>query len=159
VTPLATLAEPEVADPSSGVRISDNPHRPERIRVAIRVEDGRKVPWWSHAVEERLERLVNLEPNWNSHGAQPPKPEAIFLAVRIIASLLRADDARLVPQIVPTWPGGLQLEWHLQPADIEISIDPRNAVWAYISTQEGSEDGPLTQMEEKVAAILTQVVN
>jgi hypothetical protein len=110
-------------------------------------------------VEERLEQLLALNANWNGHDARPLRPDAVLIGVRVIASLLGSDEGRPLPQIVPTWQGGLQLEWHLDPGDIEITVDPRSAVWAYVSEQDGFEDGSLTEMEGRVSAILSRAAN
>lgn len=154
MTPLTTLPTPEVSDPSADIRITDSPLTPRRVAVAIQLPRGEPEPWWARAVEDRLENLAHLESNWNGHGAQPPRPEAILIGVRVIASLLGTHQGWPLPQIVPTWQGGLQLEWHLHPADIEITVDPRDAVWAYLSDHHSSVDGPLTEMEARVSEIL-----
>lgn len=155
MTPLATLAEKELIDPASSLRVSDNANSPDRITVAIRLSNGHRSPWWAAPIESRLEQLVNLETDWNSHGARRVSAEAVYLAVRVIASLLALDERRPMPQVVATWQGGLQLEWHLQNSDVEITIDPGGSVWAYLAGDDGTEeDGALTEMEGKVSAIL-----
>jgi hypothetical protein len=156
MTPLATLPRNAVANPSVDIRITESSFTPGRVDVAIRVAEGEPDPWWAKAVEERLEHLAQLNNNWNSHGARQPRAEAILIGVRVIAALLGSHENWALPQIVPTWNGGLQLEWHLQPGDIEITIDPRDAVWAYLSQPNLMIDGPLTELESRVSEVLDQ---
>jgi hypothetical protein len=159
MTPLATLPRNAVSNPSVDIRITESPFSPRRVDVAIRVAEGEPEPWWAKPVEERLELLSHLQNDWNSHGARQPREEAVLIGVRVIASLLGSHENWPLPQIVPTWQGGLQLEWHLQAGDVEITVDPRDAVWAYLTHQNITVDGPLTELESRVSEVLGQAAH
>jgi hypothetical protein len=158
VTAMSTLAKTEVSDPSSDVRVSYNPLDPARqVRLIIHAaEHPAEQPWWAPEVEARLQHLATLDDDWNSHGAMRPQPESMLLAVRIIAALVGHEAGRPLPQIVPTRHGGLQLEWHVPGAKVEITTDPGDAVWAYVTIDGANEDGPLTEQEANVIQILNQ---
>lgn len=158
MTAMATLPTNALSDPSGSVRITFSsldpaPHLQFGLQSS---EAGAIFPWWVPAVETRLQQLVSLEDNWNSHGARPTLPSSMLLAVRVIASLVGNQPGRPLPQIVPTRDGGLQLEWHLPEAQIEISIDLADAVWAYVTDDNGVDDGALTDKETAVLRILDQ---
>jgi hypothetical protein len=155
---MSTLAKTEVNDPSRDVRVSYNPLDSARlVRLIIHAaEYPAKQPWWAPEVEARLQQLATLDDDWNSHGAVRPQPESMLLAVRIIAALVGSEAGRPLPQIVPTRHGGLQLEWHLPGGEVEITTDPGDAVWAYVTTNGANADGPLTEQEANVVQILNQ---
>lgn len=158
MTAMATLSTSEVSDPSSDVRVSYNPLDPSRrVRLIIRSgEHPLEQQWWAPEIEARLQHLAVLDDDWNSHGAMRPQPESMLLAVRIIAALVGSEAGRPLPQIVPSRHGGLQLEWHLPQGQVEITTDPGDAVWAYVTIDGTNADGPLTEHEANIIQILKQ---
>lgn len=90
---------------------------PRRLRVVLPVT----CPEWFKQAVTRLEDLLNLQPNWDSYGANPVNPEIAMYAINLLFELM--DDALPMPSIVPTNRGGIQLEWHTRRGDLEIDIE------------------------------------
>lgn len=117
-------------------------------------------PWWLQAVSERLEHLArNTGPNWNSHGAREIQPGAVYLLARVLVAIMGAEPRRPLPNIVPTFRGGLQLEWHTGDADLEIDIDPRGII--EVSFEDWREQtewaGTLGEREDAVRTTLDKM--
>ena len=64
---------------------------------------------------EKLESFRELKPGWNSYGA-PVISEASIEAAKAFLRLA---------QPVPTSLGGVQIEWHLKEADIELVFNAK----------------------------------
>jgi hypothetical protein len=113
------------------------------------------MPW----AREQLNEMSELEPDWDSYGADPIAPRAIALAT----DLLRLVDERLSgvafeqsrPQIVaPRADGGVQIEWGTSPFLIAVHADPSgNLGYLYKDRQ-----GEITRYEEKQSASWDQIL-
>lgn len=75
---------------------------------------------WRKSAFDRLSALGSLRPNWDSYGAAPVSIHAITKAARLLHWL--ADREAPAPQIVATADGGVQIEWHVKNADVELDI-------------------------------------
>ncbi|MGQ0680430.1 MAG: hypothetical protein ACT4OM_12375 [Actinomycetota bacterium] len=117
------LADPTDADP---FKVKVHPGNDGLIRDAI-----------SH-----IQRLVSLEPDWDSYGAQPLQPSAASSAVKLISAVTSAGAP--LPLIVPTPQGGIQLEWHSCDADLELEITSGGIVEVFVQFPDGQTwEGPL----------------
>src|SRR5438552_408831 len=79
-------------------------------------------PEWLTQCDATLDELLALPPNWNSYEAAAVRPSAIRTAKHLLAKVIRSNTPQ--PAIVPTIPGGVQLEWHTHGIDLEIEIVP-----------------------------------
>ncbi len=118
-----------------------------------------KPPRWMKRVVDRLEHLVNLPVGWNGYGAPSIAPDAAAAALNVVVALDRGDD--LLPSIVPTQDGGVQLEWHRGDIDLELEIDASGSVdlW-YMDESTGKEREeslPLSDAIPEIDALLTIV--
>lgn len=76
-------------------------------------------PWLRDAVA-RVSHLTALRPNWDSYGARPIDATS---ATRVVGFLLdHAYGGLSAPSVVPMTDGGVQIEWHRQGIDLEISF-------------------------------------
>jgi hypothetical protein len=101
--------------------------------------------WWLKEVGDRLQTLVALPANWNSHGARRVTVQAVRTALVVLVNVMAANSR--MPTIVPTVRGGLQLEWHGGGIDLEIEVDHTGggAEVAFEDTETEIElDEPLT---------------
>jgi hypothetical protein len=86
------------------------------------IPSSTRPPAWYDEVAARLRHLLSLRPDWDSYGADEIAPNAAARALELLSRLL-GEQSR-PPDIVPSPDGGLQLEWHLPTADLEIEIPP-----------------------------------
>lgn len=128
---------------------------PRRVVVTVQPCDEEvEPPRWLHQLADRFRRLHALGPNWNSHGAKQVQPEALVLAVRVLVAI--ATDPLPLPAVIPTFGGGVQLEWHDAAVDLEIEVDPLGSVEAWFRDRiEGREwEGDLGEREADARAAL-----
>jgi hypothetical protein len=70
-----------------------------------------------------IDALTALAPNWDSYGGKPMTAVALDAAKQVIRGMEDVDGAKS-PQVVPTSPGGVQLEWVRKDFDLEIELRP-----------------------------------
>lgn len=66
-------------------------------------------PEWVRLVVQRLKHLANLQAGWAGTGSQRIDLHVLVRAFAIIVDVT-PKDVRYIPDIVPTLPGGVQLE-------------------------------------------------
>lgn len=96
-------------------------HRRVHLGRGYGIEIPPNAPPWIFQVLPRLKHLLTLGPNWDSYGARPIEPMAVFEAIYFLHAAMPCQGQP--PQIVPTVSGGLQLEWHTGVADLEVEVD------------------------------------
>lgn len=79
-------------------------------------------------------RAATSRPGWD---AWPVDPRILDLATHLLAGIWHrtAKESRVVlcPQVFPLHLGGLQLEWHADNDDVEITVDRSDVVGLYWS--------------------------
>lgn len=88
------------------------------------------LPPWVSSVEESLLRIAALGPGWDGEQAEPMSWRALDSALMVLVETMSNDTVS--PQIVPTYDGGLQLEWHCAGVDLEVYIQPNGQVSAWL---------------------------
>lgn len=69
---------------------------------------------------EKLNELRRLTAsNWSA-GAKPIDMSAIKSTLELLTKILVNDTPP--PSVVPTWDGGVQVEWHCNGVDLEIEV-------------------------------------
>jgi hypothetical protein len=103
-------------------------HIPIRLRTPRSLPGLEQVavPTWVQPVLDRLSELAALPQDWDSYGALPVARQSVEMALSALSAIM-SEGAEL-PWIVPLPSGGLQLEWHRADSDIEIALDPVDAV-------------------------------
>jgi hypothetical protein len=84
---------------------------------------SKSTPPWLTQVTQRLERLISLPEGWNGYGSPAVRQTAAASALRMLLALRRGRPD-LLPSLVPTHLGGIQLEWHHGDIDLEAEILP-----------------------------------
>jgi hypothetical protein len=83
-----------------------------------------QTPVWAMPTIEAMANLLMTD-SWNS-GGKRTKRAAV---VNILEVLIEVLDSRTpAPYVVPTWSGGVQVEWHRNNVDFEIESDPQGAI-------------------------------
>ena len=81
---------------------------------------------WFNPIRDAVYELLNLPNNWDSYGAAPVKHEYAVSAVELLHIIM--DQRTPVPAVVPTAPGGIQIEWHTNGIDLEIEIESTSRI-------------------------------
>lgn len=105
--------------------LTDTPAHRRRLRSSFDcgqfvVETADPEPAWIGPTLQSLAEVLRLRPNWDTYGGNPVDPRCAEAALGLAFRTLRDDTA--APSIVPTSPGGLQLEWHAGGVDLEIEF-------------------------------------
>jgi hypothetical protein len=146
VTAGDSLTERMVSTRSRGRTLADPTTLTGRRRVArldfeqgtIVVEYPDNEPAWMWRALTALQRILALENDWDSYGARPIQARAAVTALRVLVLIMQ--DTSLAPTVVPTSPGGIQLEWHGTGTDLEINVSPDGEAWASFSSTPTDEE-------------------
>lgn len=77
-----------------------------------------------------INKLLSLNPGWDTYGGLPASEAAARKAVNIISRLI--SQAARPPAIVPVSDGGVQLEWHNNNWDVEIEVHPDGNISTFV---------------------------
>ncbi len=98
-------------------------------------------------------RLLALPPNWDARGGEPLDLEIVRNAVPVIAALALSASATV--ELFGRPDGGLQAEWHLGHADVEIEFDVEGDVVALVRDESGdSQAGFFDAMQHRIRHVL-----
>ena len=107
---------------------------------------------WLIPTVEKLNELRRLTAsNWSA-GAKPIDISAINSMLELLTNILPNDAPP--PTVVPTWDGGVQVEWHRNGIDLEIEVSAdRESEYYFFDHQsneeiEGEAPGNLDQLSE-----------
>lgn len=122
---------------------------PERAADYVELEN---------AVRGRLDELSQLEVGWDGADARPVDRLALDHAWRLAEQSIRADLP--APELFPVPDGGVQLEWHAGPVELEVEIEPgaRAVVFVCDDEQSGQQiDGELPEDASRFALALARL--
>ncbi|SJM33030.1 MAG: hypothetical protein E5Y10_24995 [Mesorhizobium sp.] len=71
-------------------------------------------------VKRQMEELLRLSPGWDGYNGIPSTSDNIYFAISVLEST--CGPTAPAPQIVPGASGDLQIEWHVDNADIELHV-------------------------------------
>jgi hypothetical protein len=113
---------------------------------------------WKRDLSKRLVDILALPQNWDSYGAPQLTFQAFYAALNTLDALM--TPRRLIPDIVPTSRGGVQIEWHDKGIDLEVEIEPEGSVIAYLEDPQRPEalEGHLQDMNDAVSAALDHLI-
>jgi hypothetical protein len=123
-------------DPQPSVKVAIE--LPEEGEVYLFSLNPRLLP-----VVERLAALEKLEENWSSYGSKQIKRRALVDTLKFLTAL---DDTAPIPSIVPTFSGGIQIEWNYAENGIEVEWVGANK-FEYYSELDGVEDEGVWDIE------------
>jgi hypothetical protein len=113
-----------------------------RVKYNVKVPTSDEDATWKRDLAKRLAEFMTLPEDWDSHGAPQLSFEIFFAALKNLESMMTPET--LLPDVVPTVRGGIQIEWHDRGIDVEVEVEPDKPVGVYIaeadavSGQEGS---------------------
>lgn len=111
-------------------------------------------PVWQAQVEQRIAELKLLKEGWDGAAAKPVDRHVAGYALELLESLCAWDTKP--PAIVPMFNGGLQIEWHTNGVDVEISIARPYEAELFIEYLEDDQEieRPLQADDQELAAAL-----
>jgi hypothetical protein len=93
---------------------------------------------WIMSARQRLNELAGLAPGWDGAIARAVGSTQISSALGFLASELVAHlDTK--PDVVPTYDGGLLIEWHTEKVDLIIELGPDGASFYACDNEANSE--------------------
>ena len=111
-----------------------------------------RTPRWLNKMLDDLAILLRLPSDWDHYGAKAVDPQSALATAKFLLAVLSEDC--LLPKLVPTVAGNVQLEWHTDAADLEIEVGPQGPSSAYFFNRRTGEE-----WEEETTADLTSIVN
>jgi hypothetical protein len=100
---------------------------------------GYYAPEFDSRVNQELDRLASLPPNWDREGAPRIAPSIIEAARAFISCL--PEDIATIPAVVPSAAGNLQFEWTAGRRSLELEIEtPATIHYLKWDPEEGMEE-------------------
>lgn len=115
-------------------------HRaPDQSGKVIPLESPRaeRLPQWLPEVVERINHLARLHTPAAADAPAPPTEAAATSALDAIRKVMWFETP--TPAVVPMYDGGLQLEWHAEDVDIELTVKPSGERHVWIEAASGLE--------------------
>ena len=88
-------------------------------------------PSWLYPILKQIKSLDQLPPDWDSYGGAALTFEAALASLDFLTRYL--PEPAVEPSIVPSSTGGLQLEWHRNAGDMEVTFSPDGSFTAFFS--------------------------
>ena len=109
-------------------------------------------PGFEQHINEELDRLAALGPNWDREGA-PAIDRGIIEAARAFVARLPKNCAT-IPSVVPSAAGTLQFEWNTDSRSLELEIEtPSRIHYLKWHPEEGIEDEDLFDIHDTEQAV------
>jgi hypothetical protein len=89
-------------------------------RPSATIFGQQNVSKWEHVAARRIPELMALPSGWDGYGGKPLARATAYIAINLMAQICRENTPS--PSLVPMSGGGVQIEWHLGPIDLEISV-------------------------------------
>lgn len=116
------------------------------------------LPSWIVSTLTSGGKLLALPIDWDRNGA--PRIEAAAIQIALDALCLVMDDKSSLPEWTPTRDGGVQLDWHENGIDLEISFDAGSsdgyAVFVDHEAKIPEWDGTVTSRLDSLRQILRE---
>lgn len=109
-------------------------------------------------VSQRLRELSALEAGWDGEDARTVDPSALVTAGQVIAQAIIAGLPE--PELFPVPDGGVQVEWHAGPVELEVEIEPdqRGIVFVCDDEQAGQQiDGELPADQSRFSLAIARL--
>jgi hypothetical protein len=161
--PIAT--SPEIEDIQTALRISDYLNQSRQVDISKKYSLGssekRLLDYISDLaltlrfvpLEQKLVRMSDLRPNWDTYGAEPPSDNSKYRAQSILAFLLQK---KVVPtDIVASSEGGVAISF--TSANNYADIECLNSGEILAVTVAGREEPNVWEVEASEAAIAQTV--
>ena len=110
---------------------------------------------WFYPTLQAIAALPWRTDNWSS-GATRTQAAAIAYMLETLLKVL--DSQTPPPAVVPTWNGGVQVEWHRNGIDLEIEVAPEGGIEYFFKSPaeecEGLISDDLSQLSEYARTVI-----
>lgn len=127
------------------------------FRISI---ESSSVPHWLEISLKQVGNLMLLPGNWDFQGAPPVHLTAVQAAMDTLTQFM--DPNATSPQWTPTPSGGVQLDWHQNAIDLEITVENGSDSYAVFSDHGDSNaewDGPVNDNLGRLRQIVDTRLN
>ena len=103
----------------------------EKDLNSVRELPGQGIGWttsdvWFMPIRNSINELLSMPADWNSYGSSRVERGFAASAANLLQTVMDAQTP--VPSIVPTAPGGIQIEWHIKGIDLEIEVESTSRI-------------------------------
>ena len=145
VVPSNTLPLPDIATHYVGRRFEGRANRWQELH---------KTNWFNPTLQA-MAALPWRTDNWTSGGKRTQRA-AVANMLSLLAKIL--DNRTPPPNVVPTWRGGVQVEWHRNSVYLEIEADPHEEMEYFFKSSTEENEGQawsnLDRLTEYVRALI-----
>lgn len=96
------------------------------------------VPDWLESAVSQLNGVARLAENWDSYGAPRVHQRTIQHTLQLLLQIMEPGVA--APRILATSSGGVELGWHEQGKELEITVDAPFRGEIYFCDEEADEE-------------------
>ena len=93
---------------------------------------------WFNPTRQAMDSLPWDTDDWTI-GGKRTQSAAVYGLFTLLVKVL--DSRTPPPSVVPTWKGGVQVEWHRNNVDFEIEADPQGEVEYFFSSFKEEDEG------------------
>ena len=131
------------------------PYDSQRPVLCLNVSSElRSRPWFGETFT-RLRTLQELGENWNGYGEKAVHRNAVKRALNVLEAIGTEGPA---PWVVPTFEGGLQLEWTGNEYEIEVDIPPEGSASVLIVDPNNTETEHSVGSQSEIWATLRELI-
>ncbi len=123
------------------------------LRLTV-LSELRARPWFGETFT-RFQTLLKLGENWNGYGEKAVHENAVKRALNVLEAIGTEGPA---PWVVPTFEGGLQLEWTGNDYEIEVDIPPEGSASVLIVGPNNTETEHSVGSQSEVWATLRELI-
>ena len=109
-------------------------------------------PSWIDKTIENMKELLSLPENWDSYGVPTISLYSVGYALQGLFKIMESNT--LLPIVVPTSHGGIQLEWHTRGIDLELETTPLGNINVFAIDQKNG-----TEWEGELSTRILEVNN
>ena len=111
-----------------------------------------RTKWFTHT----FDAMVGL---FRGPSTRSPSRVQLKLVARMLTILIEILDGQTPPpSVVPTWEGGLQVEWHRNGVDLEVEIAPNGHIEYFFASPDVECEGDAWDEIESLAEYAQAIV-
>lgn len=152
--PLATLSEHmiEIAPASVSSGATYNAFDARTVRI-FGSREKFAAPWFDQSVSQ-FRSIMDLAPGWDTYHGQRTAFTAVQKAVQFLGAHLA--DRSLPPTVVPLSDGGVEMVWHQNGVDLEVTVAADGETEVYVRDLASGDEFAGDVGDQNGAALLAE---